>query len=276
MIKVLIFYICYFSVVLGGETGYRFTNDKFVNDIFHIEMITDFNQGNFNYYSNLSGRLVTEFVEKKNNNYKFLQTWNNLISTYRRNDEMKINHEAQKLNGTQFIINSDSTGEYTREGVGDGATEMEEQNTALLFFTSQENIMYPFGPDSLRLVGDTWTNHTEEHFEEFPGFEHCKADLVGDAIYAFNKVKTKKGKIIAYISKEEEVSISMLTQTWDEAWKMVVIGILNTEIQYNVTDKKFVKYRMRGTLKGDGTDLEDDSSIFFSQNMDILCKRKLK
>ena len=48
------------------------------------------------------------------------------------------------------------------------------------------------------------------------------------------------------------------------------------KIEYNITDKKIVKFKLRGTINGTGIDLEDDSSISFYQNMDLICKTKLK
>ena len=54
------------------------------------------------------------------------------------------------------------------------------------------------------------------------------------------------------------------------------IQLLKGKIEYSITDKKIVKCKVRGTIKGTGIDLEDDSSISFYQNMDMICKTKLK
>ena len=274
--KLLIFSICCISGVLGGEKGYMFVNDIYVKDIVEMDVITESYQGIYSYMSNFSGRMETEFVERENGDYIFTQTWRNIISTYRKNDEMRIDHASQKLNGAQFQMTADSTGAAIRTGLNDTGKEMEERNTALIFFSAQDNILYPFGSDSLRQVGDTWTIHNERHFEEFPGFDNCVADYVGDNVYTFDKIKTKKGKEIAYISMKQKFSMNMITQTWDESWELDIVGIFNAKIQYNVTDNKDVKYKLRGTFSGDGVDLENDELIYFTENMDIQCKRKSK
>lgn len=275
MIKLLI--ILLFSPLLGDDgAGYRFVNEIETKEIMDMEMITDYGVGIYNYMSNFSGRIVTEYMGIENGNYMLKQTWSNIIATDRRNDELRINHKAQKLNGTQYIITADSAGEFTREGVDDMAKEMEEANTAFMYFSAQGNILFPLGSDSLRHIGDTWTIHTEKHLDEFPGFESSDTDLIDDITYTFEKIKKKKGKIIAIISGEEKLEMKMTTNTWDESWEMNVGGVFKLKIEYNVTDKKIIKCRLRGNIKGDGIDLLDDSSISFNENMDMLCKIKLK
>ena len=276
MIKLLIFLICYISGALGEEKGYRFVNDIYNKDIIEMNVITESYQGIYSYMSNFSGRIKTEFVEKEDGEYIFTQTWSNIISTYRKNDEMRVDHASQKLNGAQFQMTADSTGAAIRTGLNDTGKEMEERNTALIFFSTQDNVLYPFGSDSLRQVGDKWTIHYERHFEEFPGFDNCVSDYVGKNVYTFDKIKIKKGKEIAYISMKQKFSMSMVTQTWDESWELDIIGIFNARMQYNVTDNKDVKYKLSGTFSGEGVDLEDDSSILFTENMEIQCKRKSK
>ena len=78
------------------------------------------------------------------------------------------------------------------------------------------------------------------------------------------------------ISFDENLSMHMVAQTWDESWKMDVVGVLKGKLEYSITDKKLLKCRIRGNIKGTGIDLEDDSSISFNQNMDMMCKIKLK
>ena len=274
-IKLLLFFsIC--CTLNGGEEGYRFINNLTETEIMDMEMITDYSVGPYNYISNFSGRIITESLDTKDGDYRLKQTWNNIISTDRRNDELKINHKAQKLNGTQFIITADSTGEFTREGIDDNAKEMEEQNTAFMFFTSQGNILHPFGSDSLRLKGDSWTVAANNHLEEFPGFENTDADVKDKVIFTFNKIKKKKGKMTAFISGKQTLEMKMTSQTWDEAWEMDVVGEFKLKAEFNLDDNKLTKFRLRGTISGTGIDLNDDSSISFNENMDLICKIKSK
>ena len=49
---------------------------------------------------------------------------------------------------------------------------------------------------------------------------------------------------------------------------------VSDQTEYNVTYNKDVKYKLSGTFSGEGVDLEDDSSILFTENMEIQCKRK--
>ena len=65
MIKLIISTIFFLSSVFCDEQGYRFINDITANDVTDIEMITDFSQGGFNYTSNFSGRIKTEYLIRK-------------------------------------------------------------------------------------------------------------------------------------------------------------------------------------------------------------------
>ena len=274
-IKLLFFFsIC---CMLNGEAkGYRFINNITEKEIMDMEMITDYGVGSYNYISNFSGRISTEYLKLENEKHILTQTWGNIISTDRRNDELKINHKAQKLNGTQFIITADSTGDFTREGIDDNAKEMEEQNQSFMFFSSQGNVFYPFGSDSLRQKGDSWRVQEEYHLEEFPGFENADADINNKSIYTFDKIKKKRGKMTAFISAKESLEMKMTSQTWDETWEMDVIGEFKINMEFNLDDNRVTKWRWRGSIKGTGIDLSDDSSINFNQNMDLLCKIKSK
>jgi len=273
MIKLLIFSVFFLSSSFCDEHGVRFINDVTNDDVMDIEFITDFSEGGFNYSSNFSGRISTKY-QGKDDNHKFIQTWSNIVSTYKRNDDVKINHSAQKLNGTRFILIADSTGEFTRDGLDDNAREMEEENRSFMFFSGQGNMLYPFGSDSLFKIGDTWVTHKKEHLDEFPGFEEAVGDVEDETIYTFDKIKTKKGKKIAYISAKGKIFLNMTSVTWDESWEMDVVGVLKSKIQYDLTNKKVIKCRMRGSIKGNGRDLIDDASISFNQNIDMICKTK--
>lgn len=272
-IKLLLFFSI-FCILNGEVEGYRFVNNITEKEIMDMEMITDYSVGPYNYMSNFSGRIITEYIGMKDGYFRLKQTWNNIISTDRRNNELKINHKAQKLNGTQFMVTVDSTGAFTREGIDDNAKEMEEQNTAFMFFTGQGNIFYPFGSDSLRQKGDSWEIQEEYHLEEFPGFENADANINDKTIYTFDKIKKKRGKMIAFISAKESLEMKMTSQTWEETWEMDVIGSFKMDIEFNLDENKITKFRMRGKISGNGIDLSDDSSISFNQNMDLLCKLK--
>ena len=275
MMKLFVFTFL-FSSLFCDETRYQFKTDITKNNIMDIEVITDMSDGHYNYVSNFSGRIATEYIGNEDGNNNFMQTWSNIISTLKRNDQMKTNHSAQKLNGTQYTIAADSTGEFIREGSNDKAKEMEEENTAFMYFSSQSNMLFPLGSDSSYKVGDTWTVHKDEHLDEFPGFENSDTDIIDHYVYTFDKIKKKKGKTIAYVTCEENLTMHMVTQTWDDSWEMDVVGVLKHKIEFNLTDKTMKKARLRGSITGTGIDLDDDSSISFYQNMDMICKTKLK
>ena len=128
----------------------------------------------------------------------------------------------------------------------------------------------------MRQKGDSWTIAADNHLDEFPGFENTDADVKDKIIFTFDKIKKKRGKMTAFISGKQTLEMKMTSQTWDEAWEMDVVGEFKLKGEFNLDDNKLTKFRLRGTISGTGIDLNDDSSISFNENMDMICKIKSK
>ena len=117
-----------------------------------------------------------------------------MIATTRLGDKVSPNHEAQKQNGTSYTAKNDPiTGKLISMVGNDEASKQIMETTAnseigSLFSGDETNILYPFGSDSIRYVGDVWTierpgEETEKlfMFEKFEGTEKSKI------IYKFKK-----------------------------------------------------------------------------------------
>ena len=266
-----------FSLVKSDEVeGYRlisnFQNDKIID----VEIMTEYSQSIYNYKSTFSARVKVEYIKNTESSYEheFLQTWSDIVATNIRNDKVKVDHNSQKLNGCQFSLFVDSTGFIEKvAGVNNLSREMvESAGSFRLFFGN--NLLYPFGFDSIRNVGDTWIIIEEDDLEEFPGFDSAAGKFKMSTTYTLKKVKEKRGSTIAYIDMESLFELNAVTNTWDESWEIDMRGVYEGVIRFDITHGKLIKQKMTATIKGGGKDLIDDEEFTFFQLLDLRIKVK--
>ena len=281
MNKILsILFFTVFSIVKGdGVEGYRFISNFQNDEIIEVEIMTEFSQSIYNYMTTFSARIKTEYIKNTKSSYEheFLQTWTDIISTSIRNDKVQVNYDDQKLSGCQFSFFVDSTGSIEKiAGVNDLSREMIESAESYGFYLGgSNNLLYPFGSDSIRSVGDTWTITDEKNnLEEVPGFDTGSGKIKRSATYTLKKVKEKGGSAIAYINMKSLLEISAVTNTWDESWEIDMTGDYRGVIRYDITRGEFIKTKISATIKGGGRDLIDDEEFTFFQSLDLRMKGK--
>ena len=278
MNKILpILFFTVFSLVKSDEVeGYRFISNFQNDDIIDVEIMTEFSQGIYNYMSTFSARIKMEYVKNTESSYEheFLQTWSNIIATNIRNDKVKVDHDSQKLNGCQFSLFVDSTGFIEKvAGVNNLARENVESARSFRMFLGN-NMLYPFGSDSIRNVGDTWIIIEDDDLEEFPGFDAAVGKFKMSTTYTLKKVKEKRGSTIAYIDMEGLLELNAVTNTWDESWEIDMRGDFKCVLRFDITHGKLIKQKMTATIKGGGKDLIDDEEFTFFQLLDLRIKVK--
>ena len=238
--------------------------------------MTEFSQSIYNYMSTYSARIKTEYIKNTESSYEheFLQTWLDIISTSIRNDKVRVNYDDQKLSGCQFSFFVDSTGSIAKiEGVNDLSREMVESAGSYRMWIGN-NMLYPFGSDSIRNVGDTWIIIEEDDLEEFPGFDNAAGIVKRITTYTLKKVKEKKGAAIAYIDMESFLEISAVANTWEESWEIDFKGDFKGVIRYDITRGEFIKTKISAIVKGGGRDLKNDEKFTFFQAIDLRVKGK--
>jgi|TARA_Y100000294_G_scaffold176102_2_gene197684 hypothetical protein len=280
-------FISTLSIALSNDgEGYRLIGNTTQDYYQDLESIFEMSFGPWDFLMNFSGRQTRVFVVPKEKQDEIISkiSWSRVIATTRIDDKVEPNHGAQKQNGTSYTITNDSiTGEQTSiVGNDDASIEMMEivandEIGSLMGSGDDGNILYPFGPDSVRYVGDIWTIEEEGKqtgktfaFEEFEGTKKSKAT------YNFKKIKEKRGSKIAYIKLDNIVEIIGVGTSDDKSVECTISTTVKGDIKFNITTGLMESCKMSMSLTTVGRDLEDDSIKKMFMGMSAKIKQKLQ
>ena len=285
MLKFNFLFLLSFSLLLcSDDEGYVFELN-FDNDFYmDMESVVEFSQGGYDYYMLMSARMLHEFENTNplTGETIMVASFENVISSSRRNDEMKPDHEAQKLSGTSYTHTIDSLG-YIISLVGnsDLAEEvMEESDEVNWLFganTDRQNIKYLMGGDSLRRVGDVWTiTDTTYNVDGTYGLDKFEGSTITKTVYTFKKIKKKGGDIIAVVKNKVFFETTGIGTTWDKTVEVTQAGEFKCKLEFNITKGYLVKNQMDGALIIKGKDLGDDTTWNAAIGVALRQKGKLK
>ncbi len=279
-------FISALSILLSNDgDGYRFINNSTQDYYQDLESIFEMSFGPWDFLTNFSGRQTFEFVAPKENQNEIISklSWSRVIATNRVGDKVKTNHVAQKQNGTSYTMTYDPiTGEQlsiignTEDSI-DMMEMVESDEIGSLFQGDGGNVLYSFGPDSVRYVGDVWTIEEEGEqtgkafsFEKFEGTKKSKIT------YTFKKIKEKKGGKIAYIKLDNNVEMIGVGDKNDKSIELTMSTAIKGDIKFNITTGIMESCKMSMSIATTGRDLEDDSIKKMSMSMSAKIKQKLK
>ena len=280
------FFISTLSIALSNDgEGYRFIGNSTQDYYMDLESIFQVSVGPWDFLTNFSGRQTHEFMAPKEKQDEIISklSWSRVIATNRQDDKVSPNHEAQKQNGTSYTLTTDPiTGKQISITGNDEASIQMMGNVASsevgsLFSADENNILYPFGSDSIRYVGDVWTiEKAPEEAENIFGWDEFEGTTTSKISYIFKKIKEKKGNKIAYIKLKTIVEVNGVGGRDDEAIEMIVSTEVDGDIKFNITTGLMERCKMSMTITGSGRNLEDDSIQKFNMAMSAKVKQKLK
>jgi hypothetical protein len=285
MLKLKLLFLLSFSFLFCDDNeGYVFELNLANDFYFDMESVIEFSQGGYDFYQLFSAIMLHE-PEKPNpstGEITMLVSFENVISSSRRNDEMKPDHGAQKLTGTSYNYTIDSLGYVTSVvGTSDLAEEVVEESDNINWLfganTDRQNIKYLLGGDSLRRVGDVWIiADTTYDVEGTYGLDKFEGSTITKTVYTFKKIKKKGEDIIAVVKNKVFFETTGIGTTWDKTVAITQAGEFKCKLEFNITKGYLVKNQMDGALIIRGKDLSDDSSWNTNINVALRQKGKLK
>ena len=280
-------FISTLSFALSNEgEGYRLIGNSTQDYYMDVESIFEMSFGPWDFLTNFSGRQTFEFVAPKEKQDEIISklSWSRVIATNRSDDKVKPNHHAQKQDGTSYTVTYDSiTGkQISLVGNDEASIEMMEmvesdEIGSLLSGTETGNILYPFGSDSVRYVGDVWKIEAEgEQTGKTFAFEEFEGTKKSTATYNLKKIKEKRGSKIAYIKLNNNMEIVGVGGRDDKQVDVTMSTEVEGDIRFNITTGLMESCKMSTSMTTTARDLEDDGvkKLFISMNIKI--KQKLQ
>ena len=270
----------------NDEGGYRLIGNSTQDYYQDIESVFEMSLGAWDFLMNFSGRQTVEFVTSKEqqDDIVYGASWSRVIATMRMGEKVTPNHEAQKQNGTSYTVTHDPiTGKMTSYVGNDEHSiqmiEMVAQDEVGSLFQSDggANVLYPFGSDSVRYVGDVWMIEDEAEksgnvfaWDEFEGTQKSKIS------YTLKKIKEKRGNKIAYIKLNNIVEIIGVGGREDKSAEIQMSTVVQGNIKFNITTGLMESCKMSTAITTTARDLEDDKIKKFSMALSAKLKQKLK
>ena len=126
-------------------------------------------------------------------------------------------------------------------------------------------------------MGDVWSIYdTTYDVESTYGFEKFNGTSITYSNYSFEKIKKKRGNVLAVIKCKAGLEVQGVGTNWDNTYEFTQIGEFICTITFNVTKGILASNRVNGTLTMKGVDLSDDSSWRADMNIALKQKGKLK
>ncbi|MBC8256427.1 MAG: hypothetical protein H8E85_03880 [Candidatus Marinimicrobia bacterium] len=122
----------------------------------------------------------------------------NMVTTNKIGDNVSPNYDLNALMGVPYKVFIKDDGEI--DHIETEQRHFEETLNALKRDTGQQNYFYPFGKNANNIsIGDSWSEKIDS-VVFYAGEGDLESLMFGEGVYTLNKVKTKKGRRIAYIN----------------------------------------------------------------------------
>ena len=128
------------------------------------------------------------------------------------------------------------------------------------------NYIYPFGKNAVDLsVGDSWTEVKDsiKFFFDEGGTESLMSEK---SVYTLDKIKSKKGRKIAYISEEASIKCELRMILMGDFMEGVNTGTFNSSYRFDIDAGETIIDRGSGEMQGEFNylDVDFNAKYYFS------------
>lgn len=205
-----------------------------------------------------------EYLGKQGELILIRSTLSNIISIKVMNDKVSSDYDAQIINNIPCLLYIDVNGEVDY-------LESEEEYMEDLFKKkylglSMQNYIYPFGKNAVDLsVGDSWIEISDSNtfFLDDSGTESL---MSGSSVYTLDKIKSRKGRKIAYISEETYVKCEFRMVLMGEFMEGGQTGTFKKFYRFDINAGEIIVDKGSGEMRGEYHlgDLDFKTVMYFS------------
>ena len=179
-------------------------------------------------------------------------------------DKVSSDYDAQIINNMPCLLYIDVNGNVDHlESEGE---YMEDLFKKKYIGLSMKNYIYPFGKNAVDLsVGDSWieVNDSMTFFLDDRGTESL---MSASSVYTLDKIKSKKGRKIAYISEESSIKCEFRMVLEGDFMEGGQTGTFNNLYRFDINAGEIIVDKTSGELRGEYHlgDLDFKTVMYFS------------
>jgi len=164
-------------------------------------------------------------------------------------DKVASNYDSQIINNIPALLYIDVNGNVDHlESEGE---YMEDLFKKKYIGLSMKNYIYPFGKNAVDLsVGDSWIRASDSitlYFDE-SGTESLMSEK---SVYTLDKIKSKRGRKIAYISEEASIKCEFRMVLMGEFMEGEQAGTFNKLYRFDIDAGEIIVEKGSGELLGE-------------------------
>ena len=211
---------------------------------YRTESMIDFAFGSYQNSMNSDYRVTEKYLGKKDGFLLIEKTTTDMVATTVTFGEMVVNNEALDVVGIPYTVFIDSSGDV--EDVQTEHLQFEELIRSMeMDMGSTINYIYPFGENAVDIkLGESWS-FNDDSMLFYPGDGEFENFMKIQCLFTLDKVKEKKGALVAYISSVYNISVEeMLYQQSGKFFEGNMAGSGKGTIRYDLTRGKKMLERM--------------------------------
>ena len=193
--------------------------------------------------------LIEEPLGKKGGFYIIQSTMTKLVSVNIFLDEVVLGYDQAAINNVPCLlyINNDGNLDHIETEHSYLVEKFEAQYMNMNF----ANYFYPFGKNAVNIsIGDSWTEVQDSLV--FFVQEGTESLFSFRSIFTLEKIKTKKGIKIAYISEETEMTCTLNMILGNEFMEIQQSGGVETTYMFDIGAGEIISAKTYGNFLGEG------------------------
>ena len=207
---------------------------------------------------------LLEYLGKQGEFFLIRSTLSKIIAINVMGDKVSSNYDSQIINNIPCLLYIDINGEVDHLESEDDY--MEDIFKKQYMTMAVINYIYPFGKNAVDLsVGDSWTE-VKDSITFFSDESGTESLMSSSSVFTLDKIKSKKGRKIAYISEEASIKCELRMILMGDFMEGVNTGTFNSSYRFDIDAGETIIDRGSGEMQGEFNylDVDFNTKYYFS------------
>ena len=207
---------------------------------------------------------LLEYLGKQGEFFLIRSTLSKIIAINVMGDKVSSNYDSQIINNIPCLLYIDINGEV--DHLESEYDYMEDIFKKQYMTMADINYIYPFGKNAVDIsVGDSWTE-VKDSITFFSDESGTESLMSSSSVFTLDKIKSKKGRKIAYISEEASIKCELRMILMGDFMEGVNTGTFNSSYRFDIDAGETIIDRGSGEMQGEFNylDVDFNTKYYFS------------